>query len=499
MASLHRRWARALAACIAACALGCRVPQVDLNVPARPKPLSDWRLGVMTYDGPSGHVLSYAATKPGPHLAALSDYTYTALKQARLFKAVERVDIPTRSLRDNLVGLREQRGLDAVLVGWVIGYDYYTDGIPFFPSCGRGIISIDAHLVDLKNGVHRINMPDFQERHEMPIFRFGKSILVKGTIQAAMTSLASRVEAELKAAMAPTQTAGARPKAPSAPEPSHAATVARIPAGPSTYYAVIMGIGEYQSDKIPTLKYTHADAKAVADVLRNTGWFREENISLLLDEAVTQRRVRRVLGTEMARKLMPNDTLIVYFAGHGGPETDYARAEKDGYAKYLMPYDTDPDDLFSTAVPLAEIATYFDRIEARNVIFISDSCYSGATGGRGFSSMGGRRGMAGATGLEHITQAAPEGTARVVMSASDINEPVLEVSDYGHGLFTHHLLKGLAGDADTDRDSYVDLHELYSYVYERVLRESKRLGGMQHPVLKGAVKGKVVINRVAKR
>ena len=499
MASNHARWTRWLTLGAAITACGCQVPQVDLNITPRAKPLSDWRVGVMTYDAPSGHVLSYAATKPGPHLKALSDYTCTALKQARIFRDVKRVNIPTRHLRDNMVGLRDHQSFDAVLVGWVIGYEYYTDGIPIFPSCGRGIISIDAHMVDLKNGIHRVNMPDFQERYERPIFRFGKSVLVKDTIRSAMSNFVKRVEAELQQGAARKKTAPAKKPATVAQAAARPAAPARIPSGPSTYYAVIMGIGAYQSEKIPQLRYTHADAKAVADVLRKTGWFREENVLLLLDEEVTQRAVRRVLGTEMARKLMPNDTLIVYFAGHGGPETDYARAEKDGYAKYLMPYDTDPEDMFSTAVPLAEIATYFDRIEARNVIFISDSCYSGASGGRGFSMMGGRRGMAGATGLEHIIAAAPEGTARVVMSASDINEPVLEVSDYGHGLFTYHLLKGLEGAADKDGDTYVDLHELYSYVYERVLRESKRLGGMQHPILKGAVKGKVVINRVAQR
>ena len=32
-----------------------------------------------------------------------------------------------------------------------------------------------------------------------------------------------------------------------------------------------------------------------------------------------------------------------------------------------------------------DLKTYFERIEAKRVVFISDACYSGAAGGRSFN------------------------------------------------------------------------------------------------------------------
>jgi len=55
-------------------------------------------------------------------------------------------------------------------------------------------------------------------------------------------------------------------------------------------------------------------------------------------------------------------------------------------AKYLIPSDADPDDLYSTAVPMDEMQTIFGRVEAERMVVFLDACYSGAAGGRTFSS-----------------------------------------------------------------------------------------------------------------
>ena len=467
---------------------GCATtPNVELKIEKRPKPVSEWRVGVLTFSDPSKSTYHYAGTKGGPHLKYLADFTCSALRLAGIFRDVVRVDLPPNKLRENMISLREQRKLDAVVVGTVIKYECYTDGIPFFPSYGRGTLGIDLHIIDLRTGVTRINIPDFHGQFEGTVFRFGRSYLRRETIKVAMTKLVDCVEKRVAELTSYSTEHYARPE-------QHQETLL----GTGRCYAVIMGVGKYQDSRVPELKLACADAKGVYQALLDTGWFKKDRIRLMLDSEVTQRSIRKVLGTEMARKLMPNDTLIVYFAGHGAPETDYSRAEKDGYAKYLLPYDADPTDLFSTAIPLAEVATYFDRIEAKNIIYISDSCYSGATGGRGFSMMKGRRGPAGTDGLEHLVHSMATGTARVVLSAADVNEPAMEVPQYGHGLFTYYLVQGLKGKADQNGDRDVDLQELYTYVYRNVLHDSKELGGLQHPVLRGEVRGKVLVSRLVK-
>ena len=78
--------------------------------------------------------------------------------------------------------------------------------------------------------------------------------------------------------------------------------------------------------------------------------------------------------------------MLVYFAGHGAPEVDTRGLERDGLAKYLIPSDADPDDLYSTALPMDEMQNVLARIEAERVTVFLDACYSGAAGGRTFAS-----------------------------------------------------------------------------------------------------------------
>jgi uncharacterized protein YraI len=62
----------------------------------------------------------------------------------------------------------------------------------------------------------------------------------------------------------------------------------------------------------------------------------------------------------------------------------------------------------------------------------------------------------------------------------------LERSDVGNSLFTHCLLRGLRGAADSNRDGVVTLKEAYEYMYEETKKASK---GVQHPQLEGKLEG----------
>lgn len=72
------------------------------------------------------------------------------------------------------------------------------------------------------------------------------------------------------------------------------------------------------------------------------------------------------------------------------------------------------------------------------------------------------------------------------MTASDTNELAFEQDEFGHGLFTYYLLKGMRGEADRQGQGAVTVRQLYQYLTERIPGEAQRLGGRQHPVLKGA-------------
>src|SRR3989441_11130331 len=156
-------------------------------------------------------------------------------------------------------------------------------------------------------------------------------------------------------------------------------------------WAVVIGVGAYESAGIPRLKYTVSDAEAIHQTLIGPAGFKKENVLLLTDRSErkpTLKNIKWALGTFLARSAKKDDTVLIFFAGHGAPEADPRGLERDGLAKYLIPSDADPDDLYSTAFPMDELQTIFGRIEAERVVAFLDACYSGAAGGRPFPARG---------------------------------------------------------------------------------------------------------------
>ena len=259
------------------------------------------------------------------------------------------------------------------------------------------------------------------------------------------------------------------------------------PVLPGNRYAVVIGINVYKNRRIPALTYAVSDARAVHNFLVNEAGFPKDNVVLCLGEQATQQNVRSALGTFLARKALKEDTVLIFYAGHGAPETDYARKSPDGLAKYLVPYDAQPDDLYATAIPMTEIATIFKRIDAEKVVFFSDACYSGAAGGRSFSTAK-FRGVQIADPMAQLVH----GKGRVIITAGGPNEPSVEDPSLGHGVFTYYLLQGLSGQA-ADPTGRITVHSLYRYLTDRVTRKSKQLGGNQHPILRGETQGDIVL------
>jgi caspase domain-containing protein len=280
---------------------------------------------------------------------------------------------------------------------------------------------------------------------------------------------------------------------PSPVQPTVAA--AAVPKPSREQWAVVIGVGHYNNAAIPQLHYTVADAELVQQVLVGQGGFKKDNVLLITDKTErkpTLRDLKWALGTFLARSAKKDDLIMIFFAGHGAPEVDPRGAESDGLAKYLVPSDADPNDLYSTALPMDEFQTIFDRIEAERVVVFVDACYSGAAGGRTFASKRTRAARVDEVFLDRLTRS----KGRAILTASRGSEVSLEVPELGHGLFTHYLVQGLRGAADLDRDGIVSLQELYQYLEQQVSQKSRSIGGNQHPVMKGELEGLMPLIKV---
>jgi len=263
-------------------------------------------------------------------------------------------------------------------------------------------------------------------------------------------------------------------------------------------WAVVVGIGGHDSVDIPKLRYAVPDADAIYQVLTGPGGFKKEHVLLLTDRTErkpTLRNIRWALGTFLSRSARKDDTVVIFFAGHGAPETDPRGLERDGLAKYLIPSDADPEDLYSSALPMDELQTIFGRIEAERVVAFLDTCYSGAAGGRTFVAKRTRSSQVDDLFLERLTRS----KGRAIITASRPAEVSMELPELGHGIFTYYLLAGLNGAADLNGDGIVTVQELYDYVEQQVTKKSRSVGGNQHPVMKGELEGVLPLVKVKGR
>ena len=282
---------------------------------------------------------------------------------------------------------------------------------------------------------------------------------------------------------------------------TRATPAAATPAPPavriSSRWAVVVGVGEYDSRAIPRLRFAARDAEAMYTYLTTQGGYPKDNVVLLTDSTAqkpTLLNIKRALGDFLARRAGRDDMVLIYFAGHGAPEVDAAGAEGDGLSKYLIPRDADPDSLYTTALPMDEIQRIFARVQAERIVMLLDTCYSGTAGGRTFA-----RSTTRATGInDQFLDRLTRSRVRVIITASGPNEVALELAELGHGVFTHFVLEGLRGKADRNRDGIVTVSELYEYVEDQVDTTARRAGGRQRPLMKGEIEGTLPLSRVTR-
>ena len=244
-------------------------------------------------------------------------------------------------------------------------------------------------------------------------------------------------------------------------------------------WALVVGIGHFTDTKIPQLNYTGADATAFATALKDPtiGGFPADNVHILTDEQATTKNIKEELNW-IARHAQPNDLVVIYVATHGTPRT----TDTAGGANYLITYDTevynggtlDEDALYATAYPMVELAdAVSSRMKALRTAVFLDTCYSGGAAGSQPSAALANTAPSGAM-LSHMS----DGTGRIVMAASEVNEESLESSQLKHGYFTYFLLQALkSGKGQTP------LSQVYDSVAKQVSQSVSSQGMHQHPVM----------------
>lgn len=220
--------------------------------------------------------------------------------------------------------------------------------------------------------------------------------------------------------------------------------------------AVIIGVEKYQD--LPAAEYSAKDARLVKDYLISLG-FKERNVELLLNERATLSSIKKTLESWLPNRTKKNSRVLIYYSGHGAPDAASGEA-------YLVPYDGDPNYLSDTGYPLQRIYEKLGRLQAKEVIVVLDSCFSGA-GGRSVLAKGARP-------LVMLTEAPVISANMAILSAAEGSQISTSSPEKGHGLFTYYFLKAL-------NDGRKNVADIYEYIKPQVEDDAKSLNVRQTP------------------
>ena len=247
-------------------------------------------------------------------------------------------------------------------------------------------------------------------------------------------------------------------------------------------WALVVGIGRFSDGGVPRLNYTTADANAFAAQLIDPGIgrFSQSHVHVLTDEQATTKNIKEGLNW-IARHAEANDLVLIYVATHGTPRT----LDSAGGANYLVTYDTevtsagnfDEDAMYATAYPMVELANAVaTRMKALRTAVILDTCYGGGSmkneSPRTNEQPGAR--LANTAPSQQMLERMSQGTGRIVMAASQVDEESLESDELRHGYFTYFLLQALK-----DGKGITPLSQVYDSVAQQV---TQRVSA-QHPVM----------------
>jgi uncharacterized caspase-like protein len=166
----------------------------------------------------------------------------------------------------------------------------------------------------------------------------------------------------------------------------------------------------------------------------------------------------------------PNDLVIFYFSGHGVNGS-------------FLPIDFDG---FNNKLTHEEVATAFNKCQARFKLCLADACHSG-------SLIALRSVETEPVLVQYYNTLSKSVSGTALIMSSKAEETSLESAGLRQGVFSHFLIRGLKGEADVNKDKIVSVEELFNFIYSKVRDYT---GNRQSPVIKGNYDPKMPVSGV---
>jgi len=251
-------------------------------------------------------------------------------------------------------------------------------------------------------------------------------------------------------------------------------------------HALVVGINKYPfSEDFGDLEAAVNDAELIAKVVREQGIILPDD-RILLDDNATRAGFDRA-WRDMLRQAEPGDTLILTFAGHGSQNRDSEPLdEKDGKDESLLFYDFNGKGGF---IVDDELYSLFAKANSYKIVLLIDACHSSGMVRAALRNTGRKR-----TGkyniipsipvlpsneadennqLSHVTHIAAVSNDGLVVQETSFDKP--------HGALSWYFAKALKGEADGNKNRFLEPDELQDFLVERV---SDKMNNQQIPKVK---------------
>ena len=272
--------------------------------------------------------------------------------------------------------------------------------------------------------------------------------------------------------------------------------------------AILIGISQYA--EIDGLRYADEDVRMLHTMLTNYAGYRSADIVLLLNRDATKQRIMSAI-TDMVRQShkKPLDHVIFMFAGHGLPPNIKSTTSN----AFLAPFDAQiitpngKSAFFKESGGLVNNETFINKawlikqlsdLQAKEIVLILDSCYSGA---RNFGALfaenlgfnvelegvsGGQRGV---VIMQRKTTEDLSQTRIAFIASSNENQPSAEYSELKHGALSYCIFEYIntvrknTDEADSSEITVTGMYTNVTTLFDRVKVDGASLSSRHQPVM----------------
>lgn len=209
---------------------------------------------------------------------------------------------------------------------------------------------------------------------------------------------------------------------------------------------VVVALGVNQAGNAPKLSFAEKDAQSLSEKLQSP-LFESTEVRLLTGEKARTDVLRQTFE-ELGKDTQPQDTLVLFLAGHGS-------LDSNGYHFLMAPGQPSVDG--------PALAGWLREFPAQKQFVILDTCHAGAVSDEMASSF--------AVSQQRMAR----GSGVYMLAACRSDQSALELPKLQHGLLTYSLLEGLKSAPPNSRQQ-VTVSGLVYYVCSQVPDLCRQVG-----------------------